>query len=372
MKFRPQSAFSRFVFLGVSASLLSSCFIVPGQFESAMDINSDGSFTYSYDGEVHLLGLTQLATMGNLGGGSSEDMDAPCYTYSWEEEEAEAVDNAAEAVADAAEAAAEAVDEAAAEEAVELSTLQDEEAAAEGASAEDEPVLTPTPPIVFETAGDDDIWGEDRKERDCTEEELEERKERAERKKERDERTAKQMAALFGGIDPSDPKAGDKIATRLDRQLGWDKVEHLGDGKFDVEFEISSTMNHDFSFPMMEGMTAAQPFLYAYRRDTAVRIEAPGLAVAQSGLDFGSQAFGGLNLLKFATSMASADDDEISEDDFAFLFEISGNFTLTTDSEILANNTDEGFTRLSDGRRKLVWEIDSDTKDPPMALIELR
>ena len=368
MKFSPKSAFSRFVVVSVSASLLSSCFIVPGKFESAMEISKDGSFAYSYDGEVHLLGLTQLATMGGLGRGSSEDMDAPCYTYSWEEEEA-----VAGAMEDAAEAAAEAVEEAASEEAVEFTALQeqdDDDASAE--APEDAPVAAPAPPIVLEPADDDDIWGEDRKERDCTEAELEERKERAEQKKKRDERTAKQMAALFGGIDPSDPKAGDKIAERLERQLGWKKVEHLGDGKFDVDFEISSKMDHDFSFPMMEGMTAAQPFLYAYRRDTAVRIEAPGLAVAQSGLDFGSQAFGGLNLLKFATSMAADDDDEISEDDFAFLFEISGSFTLTTDSEILANNTDEGFTRLSDGRRKLVWNIDSDTKDPPMALIELR
>lgn len=356
MKFAPHRHFTRALFVTASASLLSSCFIVPGQFESEMEINADGSFTYSYDGEIHLLGLTQLAEMGSdLGGGSSVDTDAPCYTYSWEEDAAEAAEEAADAVEAAAEEAAEA--------AVEIQDRSSEE------TANVVPVLNEAPADAAEE--EDDPW-EEPTERECTAEELEERKDRAEAKQKREERTAKQMASLFGGIDPSDPKAGDQIATRLNRQLGWDKVEHLGDGKFDVDFEISSQMSHDFAFPMMEGMTAAQPFLYAYRRDSAVRVEAPGLAVSQSGLDFGSQAFGGLNLLKFATSMAADEDENIDEDDFSFLFEISGTFTLTTNSEVLANNTDEGFTRLSDGRRQMIWAIDSDTKEAPMALIEIR
>ena len=355
MKLRSPSLLARTAILLGSTSLLSGCFLVPGQFESEMEINADGTFSYSYDGDIHFLGLTQLAEMGQgFGSGSSVDLDAPCYTYSWEKEEG----------ADAtAEAAAEAVEEAA-EKAEEATELQEE-----STSGEDDVVLAPAPPVVIATESDD-AWDEP-KERDCTEEELQDRRDRAERKQKRDERTARQMAALFGGVDPSDPKAGEKIAEKLERQKGWDKVEHIGDGKFDVEFAITSRIEHDFAFPMMEGMTAAQPFLYAYRRANAVRIEAPGLAISQNALDFGGSSMGGLNLIKFATTIAASEDDKIDEDDFAFLFDVGGTFTLTTNSEILANNTDEGFERLSDGRRKLVWEVDSETKDAPMALIEL-
>jgi hypothetical protein len=52
--------------LTVGASLaLSSCVLSPGAFESTLDLRRDGHFTFTYDGEIHLLALSRLAEMSN-------------------------------------------------------------------------------------------------------------------------------------------------------------------------------------------------------------------------------------------------------------------------------------------------------------------
>ena len=43
---------------------LAGCILTPGKFTSALDVRKDGKFTYSYNGEIHLLALTRLAEMG--------------------------------------------------------------------------------------------------------------------------------------------------------------------------------------------------------------------------------------------------------------------------------------------------------------------
>ncbi len=50
--------------LAGSAALLSSCFIAPGRFVSALDIRDDGHFTFTYNGEIHTLALSKLAQQG--------------------------------------------------------------------------------------------------------------------------------------------------------------------------------------------------------------------------------------------------------------------------------------------------------------------
>jgi len=47
------------------ALLLTGCFLSPGKFESAMDVRKDGTFTFSYEGEIYLLALSQLADMAD-------------------------------------------------------------------------------------------------------------------------------------------------------------------------------------------------------------------------------------------------------------------------------------------------------------------
>lgn len=44
--------------------LLTGCFITPGKFTSELVLGPDQDFTFSYDGEIFFLGLSQLAEMG--------------------------------------------------------------------------------------------------------------------------------------------------------------------------------------------------------------------------------------------------------------------------------------------------------------------
>ncbi len=44
--------------------LLAGCLISPGRFTAALDLRGDDSFAFAYEGEIHVLGLSQLARMG--------------------------------------------------------------------------------------------------------------------------------------------------------------------------------------------------------------------------------------------------------------------------------------------------------------------
>jgi len=66
----------------VCASLawaLSACFLAPGKFNSSLDLRKDGTFTFNYQGEIYLLGLTQLAKMADDMGSSDEFIADTCY-----------------------------------------------------------------------------------------------------------------------------------------------------------------------------------------------------------------------------------------------------------------------------------------------------
>ncbi|WP_209347332.1 hypothetical protein [Pontixanthobacter sp. CEM42] len=340
MKLPPIRRISATLLAALGAAMLAGCFMIPGNFDAKLDLRSDGTFTYSYNGEIRFLGMTELAQMSR-NRNSVKEWDPDSQTC-WGEVSVESVEavEAVEAVVeeDAAEAAA--------------------ERAAEG----------PPPPIIVATAEDATTYDD----RECTEEELVERKktfeEGQQRARERQEREAKQMQAVFGGIDPNDPSAGQQISERLERQRGWNSVEYLGEGLFKVDFSITSRIDHDFTFPTMEGMSSGQPFLYAFRRDgDTVRIEAPGFA---RGGGSGALSGGSMNWLMLASMERSRNS---SDPDLSELFKnTKGTFTITTDGEILANNTDEGYRDTAAGRT-LQWQIDSDSIDsaPPTALIKL-
>ena len=199
-------------------------------------------------------------------------------------------------------------------------------------------------------------WDDDFNERECTEAEIAEQRETweagAEERKARAEREAESMRQLFGGIDPADPAAAEELAERLRRQEGWKRVEYRGDGLFEVEFSISSTMGHDFVFPTFERFPMVNSFVLANaRQGGTVRVEAPGFA-AQSG----GSSFPGM--------MAGA------ENPLGQIPEMDGTFRIVTDGQILANNTDEGPQATPEGQM-LEWRVNKRTAAPPMALIQL-
>lgn len=181
-----------------------------------------------------------------------------------------------------------------------------------------------------------------------------ERSSRAERKA----REAEQMKALLGGIDPSSPEAASELAGRMRRQAGWKSVVYKGDGLFLVDFALTGRLDHDFSFPTIERLPTANPFVQLTRRaDGSVRVEAPGFTPATATGNPFAAMLGGL-----AGTSAEAKAPPLPA--------LDGSFTVTTDGAVLANNTDEGPQPDPAGQR-LTWRVTPRAGAAPTALVRL-
>ncbi|MCB2089456.1 MAG: hypothetical protein R3E18_02425 [Sphingomonadaceae bacterium] len=62
----------------MGAVLLSGCMILPGKFVSELMIMKDGRFSYSYQGDIHILSMSKLAQMGSQMEGGEFTPDS-CY-----------------------------------------------------------------------------------------------------------------------------------------------------------------------------------------------------------------------------------------------------------------------------------------------------
>lgn len=215
----------------------------------------------------------------------------------------------------------------------------------------------------------DDCYDDNFDTRPCTTAEVNEQKAEwdanAEQRAAKKKRQAQQMKAFMGGVDPSSPEAAEEFAQQLSRQKGWNSVRHVGDGMFMVDFAISGRMDHDFAFPLIEGMPVGSSFVTAIlRKDGKVRIDAPGFAAQGAGNPMQGM-MGGL------MGLAQAGKSEDDEDKLPPLALPEGTFTIVTDGEILANNTDEGPSKLVTGARALSWEISPRSEAAPTALIDI-
>lgn len=278
----------KFLMRGAIASglavLLAACMLIPGKFASELVLMRDGTFAYSYEGEIHLMSMGKLAQMG--------------------------------------------------------SALEQGE-------------------FIAETCYDEETF----EERECTADELTQQRANYDQAKadkaKTDAEEAVKMKEMFGGIDPTDPASGDELAKRIERQAGFDRVVHKGDGVFDVTFRVSGRLDHDFIFPTFERLPVGNYFVYAGRRDDgSVRVDAPGFA-SQAGANPMQAMMSGMN-------QGGGDDAAMPPGAPA----PDGTFTLITDGEILANNTDEGPSVDPRGK-KLTWAVNRSTAAAPTALIRL-
>ena len=213
--------------------------------------------------------------------------------------------------------------------------------------------------------------------RDCTKAELDDQRAEwdagAAARAEQAKKQAEQMAALMGGIDPSDPKAAEELVKLLKRQKGWERVVHKGDGVFDVSYRVTGTMGHDFTFPMIEGFPTTNPFVQVFlRKGGQVRINAPGFAAQESGSAgmgtmLGAGSFAGLAAMGAAEEAAKTGG---TPETLPGVPSMDGTFTIriAPGMRILANNTDEGPVAGTAGEA-LVWTINPRTADAPTALI---
>ena len=205
--------------------------------------------------------------------------------------------------------------------------------------------------------------------RECTKAELAQQKADWEADRKASEASRKDrdagMMAMLGGIDPNDPRAGEELAERLRKQAGWRSVVYKGDGIYAVDFAIAARLDHDFAFPTLERMPMLIPFLTITRRaDGSVRISSPILD--NQGAGFQGNGMGGLGAVMAGDLGAS----DAKNPELANFPKLDGTFTLTTDAEILANNTEDGPKADPAGKR-LVWKMNVQNPAAPMALLQL-
>ncbi|MBT8431584.1 MAG: hypothetical protein KJP27_03735, partial [Altererythrobacter sp.] len=63
--------------LAALALALTGCFVSPGKFTSELVLEDAGAFSFTYDGEIFFLGLSDLAQMES----AAEEFEAEqCYT----------------------------------------------------------------------------------------------------------------------------------------------------------------------------------------------------------------------------------------------------------------------------------------------------
>lgn len=321
---------------------LGSCFITPGSFGSTLDLRRDGTFAFSYKGEIVFQSPDTLMKMGEKAeDGAWSDDKAVCYKDT-SEDSGKAMDEAAKAMESAARAAENATDA---------------PPGSKGVGRSVPPVVTVKVPAPDAAASATEV---DEGTRPCTAKEIASQKKDWEDAKKAREDKAKKDAAQFGaifGYTPGDEAANRKLAATIMRYEGWKSVVYKGDGVFDVDFAVAGRLDHDLVFPLLPQSDLVFPFVVVKRQaDGSVRVAAPALIG------------GGIKALVARMKGIGA---AMTDKDVPQSTRTKGTFTVTTDGDILTNNTEDGASKTPTGRQ-LLWEIGPDSEKVPEALVKLR
>lgn len=363
--------------LAVVAPLsLSGCLLLPGEFNSEMTVMADGQFAFSYKGQIQLVGLANLLNETLDTDSGNAEFVAACYGSAPEPEksaeeqkkekrkqkaEAKAAADAAAADAALAEIAAEPAGTAASKVSQEdIADSVDSESEAAGAA---EDAAAAAEEAAEAAAAAVEVVEDDYSERDCTPAEIEQQKkdwdeQQAASKKEK-EQAKKMFAAMLGGIDPSNPKTIEKFTKEVERLAAWNKVEHLGNGLFMIDYSTKGRLADDFAFPVIPRYALGNPMIHVTRWDNGrVRIEAPTF---HNDADMSLMSLIGAGSMIPGMGSAKKNVEPV---------EVKGTFTIRTNAKIVANNTDEG--PVDEGAMQVLrWDIGPKTFGPPMALLKL-
>lgn len=159
-----------------------------------------------------------------------------------------------------------------------------------------------------------------------------------------------EMAKVFGlpGLDDESARA---FAAKLMKYAGWRSVAYRGKGVFDVDYHFTGRASQDFLFPALPDNALIIPFIAIRRRtDGSVLVTAPAMT-GKGGL-FGGPGGSGGSPVEGPTSRAE------------------GRLTLTTDGEVLTNNSEDGPQRTSGGLA-LHWDVTPSASKVPETLIRL-
>jgi hypothetical protein len=168
---------------------------------------------------------------------------------------------------------------------------------------------------------------------------------------ERKRTEAQNMAKMFGlpGLDDASSR---EFAAKLTKYAGWRSVVYRGNGVFDVDYHFVGSAKQDFIFPALPDNDFLIPFIAIRRRaDGAVLVTAPEFVGGAGPL--GSRA-GALPGMTEGRPLSRAE----------------GRLTVSTDGEILTNNSEDGPTTGAHGR-EVHWDVDASSKKIPETLIRL-
>ncbi|HXG81508.1 MAG TPA: cell envelope integrity protein TolA [Sphingomicrobium sp.] len=222
---------------------------------------------------------------------------------------------------------------------------------ADGSSKVEEGIVQ----VALEPPADSDANPEE--ERPCTAAEIAKLKseyakkvaERAEAKRKENE----EMAKLFG-LPGSDDESNRRFAANLMKHKGWRSVTYKGKGLFEVDYHFEGRLDQDFAFPLMPDSDLMIPFITIRPRiDGSVKVNAPAFTGASG--PFGARA------------KAMGLPDKGSEGPVS---RAQGRFTITTDGEILTNNSEDGPS-AAPGGRKVQWDVDSGSTRIPEMMVRL-
>jgi len=162
-----------------------------------------------------------------------------------------------------------------------------------------------------------------------------------------------QMAKLFG-LPGSDDASNRRFAANLMKYQGWRSVSYKGRGVFDVDYHIEGRLTQDYAFPLMPDTDLIIPFITLRRRtDGSVMVLAPALTGGAG--PFSARA-------KMLGLPDKGSDGPVSR--------AEGRFTITTDGEILTNNSEDGPT-ASPGGRQVHWDVGAGSTKIPEMLVKL-
>lgn len=164
---------------------------------------------------------------------------------------------------------------------------------------------------------------------------------------------AEQMAKIFG-LPGADDASNRRFAANLLKYKGWRSAIYRGKGVFDVDYHFEGRATQDFAFPMIPDSDLLVPFIAIRRRnDGAVLVTAPALTG-------GSGPFG-------ARAMAAGLPDSSGDGPKS---RAEGRFTVTTDAEILTNNSEDGPSSTPSGKQ-VHWDVGPGSKKIPEMLVRL-
>jgi hypothetical protein len=294
-----------------ASTMLSGCFLVPGKFGADVDIRKAGDFTVAYKGEI-LFQMPDDIMGSKIKPKAWDDAFATCYASG--------------------------------------RTMADEYASAE------------THETAIKGAEDGSLDGQDDDSREvaCSPKQIAELRktyetDKAEAAAKKAEESDK-MAQMFG-FSGSGDEANQKFAAALMKYEGWKNVTYKGKGTFDVDYRYTGKLTHDYVFPIFPKMDMIFPFIMVRKRaDGAVTVTAPALIG------------GGMKALAGRAKMMG---DLSGSKDMPESPKTQGLFTVTTDGEVLSNNSEDGPSTDPKGK-KVVWDVNPMTDRLPEVLIKIK